>query len=134
MVKLFNRLYEPTSGQILLDGRPLSAYKVADVRRSMAILRQDHMPYPVSIRENIEFGLPGCTLSREDVEDAARKGGAAKFIEKLDKKYDTVLHPTNLSEYHGDDNSEEEEQLKKLLDGVATWTNISGGECQRLAA
>lgn len=133
-VKLFNRLYEPTSGEILLDGRPLGDYKTADLRRSMAILRQDHNPYPVSMRENIGLGLPNRTVTDEDIEAAARKGGAAKFIEKLDKKYDEVLQPVSLSDYYTVDDSKEDEELKKHLEGVEKWTNVSGGESQRLAA
>lgn len=133
-VKLFNRMYEPTSGTILLDGRPLGDYKVADIRRSMAILRQDHAPYPVSLRENIALGRPGEDVSEDEVISAARHGGAASFVEKLERRYETVLHPVTLADYYMADDEKDEEELKKQFEGLEKWTNISGGESQRLAA
>lgn len=132
-VKLFNRIYEPTTGEIFLDGRPISDYKLADLRRTMSILRQDHSPYPVNLRENIALGLPGRNVSTEEVHEAAKKGGAAKFIEKLDKGFDTVLVSDKLSDYYvkGD---EGDEYLKSFLDNQNKCTDISGGESQRLSA
>lgn len=57
IIKLFNRLYDPSGGTIFLDGTPIQDYCIADVRRAMAVLRQNHIPYPLSIRENIALGL-----------------------------------------------------------------------------
>ncbi|KAI5121373.1 hypothetical protein M0805_001186 [Coniferiporia weirii] len=132
LIKLFNRLYDPTSGCIFLDGRPISDYRLADIRRTMAILRQDHYPYPVSLRENIALGLPGREVTQKEVESAMQKGGATNFISKLDKGLETVLHPVGLSDLFFRDG--EIPDLKSMLDGRDKSTEISGGESQRLAA
>ncbi|KAH8114590.1 P-loop containing nucleoside triphosphate hydrolase protein [Phellopilus nigrolimitatus] len=132
MIKLFNRLYDPSAGHILLDGIPLANYRLADIRRTMAILRQDHTPYPLTLRENIALGLPGRAISEEVLWDAARQGGAADFIMKLEKGMETVLHPVKLSTTNFPD--ETVADLKSLLDEEERTTDISGGERQRLAA
>ncbi|KAF8490889.1 P-loop containing nucleoside triphosphate hydrolase protein [Gautieria morchelliformis] len=58
LLKLFNRLYDPISGGISIDGTSLSSFVASDVRRSMAMLYQTYTHYPLSIRENISLGLP----------------------------------------------------------------------------
>ncbi|KAH8115858.1 P-loop containing nucleoside triphosphate hydrolase protein [Phellopilus nigrolimitatus] len=132
LVKLFNRLYDPSAGCVLLDGLPLAEYRLADVRAAMAMLRQDHAVYPLSLRENIAFGLPGHAASEEDVWDAARQGGAADFVEKLENGMETVLQPVDMASAYFPDEAIPE--LKALLDDKEKTTNISGGESQRLAA
>lgn len=136
IIKLFNRLYNPSSGTILLDGTPIQEYRVADVRRAMAVLRQDHTPYPLSLRENIALGLPERKIddeaSIEELEAAANQGGALGFINKLEKGMDTVLYPVKVSDAHFPGDTIED--LKALVDGKEKTTDISGGESQRLAA
>ena len=135
-IKLFNRLYNPTSGTILLDGVPIQDYRVADVRRCMAVLRQDHTPYPISLRENIALGLPECRIDEEftdkELKEAARKGGALGFIEKLENGLETILHPVKISDTHFPGDTIDD--LKALVEGREKTTDISGGESQRLAA
>lgn len=101
IIKLFNRLYDPSGGTIFLDGTPIQDYRIADVRRAMAVLRQNHIPYPLSIRENIALGLSERRVNDDallgELEEAADQGGALSFIKKLDKGMDTVLKPVTLT-------------------------------------
>ena len=135
IIKLFNRLYNPSSGEILLDGVPIESYRIADVRRCMAILRQDHTPYPLSLRENIAFGLPNSMDNGGNeimIEEAAKKGGAFSFITKLRNGMDTVLSPVKISSTHFPGKAVDE--LKDMIDEKEKNIDISGGENQRLAA
>ena len=56
LVKLLARLYDPTEGQILLDGVDLREYDVDDLRREIGVIFQDYMRYDMLVRENIGFG------------------------------------------------------------------------------
>jgi len=56
LVKLLARLYDPTEGQILLDGTDLREYDVEDLRREIGVIFQDYMRYDLLVRENIGFG------------------------------------------------------------------------------
>ena len=56
LVKLLTRLYEPTSGQILLDGVDLRDYDLDDLRREIGVIFQDFMRYDLTVRENITVG------------------------------------------------------------------------------
>ncbi|KLO19102.1 P-loop containing nucleoside triphosphate hydrolase protein [Schizopora paradoxa] len=132
-IKLFNRLYDPTDGEILVDGLPLTSYKLKDIRRAMAILRQDHTSYPLSLRLNVALGSPDNEYpSDEELSNALRAGGADAFVEKLPKKLDTVLNPVKLCSLRF--RGETEEELKKMVDEKEKTTDVSGGETQRLAA
>ena len=91
LIKLLTRLYDPTEGEILLDGVNLKDYDVAELRRMFGILFQDFGKYAVSASDNIRFG----DLSHEDgggdVTHAAERSGADEFIRKLPAGYDTQL-------------------------------------------
>ena len=65
-MKLLARLYDPTEGQILLDGIDLREYDVEDLRREIGVIFQDYMRYDMFVRENIGFG------KIESLDDQAR--------------------------------------------------------------
>ncbi|KAH8111915.1 P-loop containing nucleoside triphosphate hydrolase protein [Phellopilus nigrolimitatus] len=133
-IKLLGRLHDPTGGQILLDGRPLASYKLSDVRNAIAILRQDHPVFPLSLRANIMLGQPNSerTLSDEDVAAAIRQGGAERFVQKLANGAETVLNPvkTATTYFVG----ETDPALKAVVEEREKTTDLSGGETQRLSA
>jgi len=132
-IKLFNRLYDPTEGEVLVDGLPLSSYKLKDVRRAMAILRQDHTSYPLSLRLNVALGCPDHEVpTEEELQKALQAGGAESFVEKLPKKLDTVLNPVKMAKLRSKGDTAEE--IKKVVEEREKVTNVSGGESQRLAA
>jgi len=92
LVKLLTRLYEPTEGQILLDGIPLEDYDLQDVRRHISVIFQDFMQYPMTVRENVGFGYIEDMENEERIRHAAQASGAAPMIEtELPQQYETIL-------------------------------------------
>ena len=69
IVKLITRLYDPTEGQILLDGVDLREYDLEDLYREIGVIFQDFMRYEMTARENIAVG------KIDEVEDLARVAG-----------------------------------------------------------
>ena len=86
---LLARLYDPEQGRVLLDGVDLRDLRLADVRRSVALVFEDTFLFSESVAENIRVGRP--EAADEDVERAAELAGAATFIAALPEGYDTVL-------------------------------------------
>ena len=133
-IKLFNRLYDPTEGEILVDDLPLSSYKLKDVRQAMAILRQDHICYPLNMRLNVALGCPDNeNPTDEELVKALKGGGADKFVEKLPKKLDTELHVNNNSYLTLAGQGVVSYDRKEMVYGEGI-NGMSGGESQRLAA
>ena len=96
LTKLLTRLYEPTRGEILLDGLPLSAYDPAELHDQVGVIFQDFVRYDMHADENIAVGrIAELEASPEaamgEVEDAARRSLAAEVIEALPEKYRTML-------------------------------------------
>jgi ATP-binding cassette, subfamily B, bacterial len=87
---LVARFYDPTSGQVLLDGRDARDCSLAWLRQQVGVLLQDTILFSGSVAENIAYGRD---VSRSDVERAAALAGAAEFIAALPDGYDTVLGP-----------------------------------------
>ncbi len=91
LVKLLTRLYEPTEGQILLDGVPLQEYDTLDVRRHISVIFQDFVRYEMAVRENVGFGYVEELDNEERIRLATAQSGAASMIEELPQKYETTL-------------------------------------------
>ena len=91
LIKLITRLYDPTEGVILLDGRDIRDYDVEKLYKVFGIIFQDFGKYAVEIRENIAFGDIQREINDDDVHRAAEESGANQFIEKLPKGYETPL-------------------------------------------
>jgi subfamily B ATP-binding cassette protein MsbA len=82
LVRLLPRLYEPTSGEVLLDGVPLRELKLADLRRQIAMVGQNVLLFDDTIANNIAYGaLAGA--SEEQIVAAARAANALEFIERM---------------------------------------------------
>lgn len=82
LVRLLPRLYEPTSGDVLLDGIPLRELKLADLRRQIAMVGQNVLLFDDTVANNIAYGaLAGA--SEERIAAAARAANALEFIERL---------------------------------------------------
>jgi ATP-binding cassette subfamily B protein len=89
LVSLLTRFYDPTSGQILLDGRDLRDYKVSDLRDQFAIVLQEPVLFSTSIAENISYAKPGASAAK--IKKAAIAANAHKFITALTEGYETQV-------------------------------------------
>lgn len=91
LIKLLAGLYAPTSGEILLDGRPLKSYPRPTLWRRFGVVLQDFVRYQFTARENVGLGLPEAMHDLERIEAAAVKGGADQTVETLPDGWDTQL-------------------------------------------
>src|SRR5580658_5013835 len=91
VVKLITRLYDPTEGQILLDGVDLREYSLEDLHREMGVIFQDFMRYEMTARENIAVGRIDVPHTEEEIRDAAHKSLAEGVIAKMTDGYDLML-------------------------------------------
>jgi ATP-binding cassette subfamily B protein len=92
LVKLLTRMYDPTAGQLLLDGQPLPAYDLHSLRRRTAVVYQDFAHFAITMRENIAVGaFAAGEQGTQDVERAARLAGAEEVAARLPRGYDTEL-------------------------------------------
>ena len=91
LIKLLTRLYDPTEGQILLDGVDLRDYALDDLRARVGVIFQDFVRYQTSARENIGFGQIGALDDVERLEVAAERGGADEVVAALPEGYDAML-------------------------------------------
>jgi ATP-binding cassette subfamily B protein len=89
LVNLLTRFYDPTAGEILLDGRDLRDYKLADLRNQFAIVLQEPVLFPVSISENIAYARPNAT--EKEIIAAAKAANAHDFITRLPHGYATLV-------------------------------------------
>lgn len=86
-VKLLERFYQPQSGEILLDGKPLINYKDQYLHDKIAVVSQDCLLFPRSVRENIKYGSEDA--SDEEMYRAAKQACAHEFITELSDGYNT---------------------------------------------
>jgi ATP-binding cassette, subfamily B, bacterial len=90
IVKLITRLYDPTEGQVLLDGVDLKEYRLEDLYREIGVIFQDFMRYEMTARENIAVGRIEEIDDLKMLETAARKSLADAVITKIGG-YDQML-------------------------------------------
>lgn len=91
LIKLITRLYDVSEGQILLDGIDIKEYEPTELYKLFGIIFQDFGKYAESVSDNIAFGNVNKEKNVNDIRDAAEKSGAADYINKLEKGYETPL-------------------------------------------
>ena len=91
IIKLLTRLYDPTSGTILLDGEDIRKYDLSQLYRIYGTIFQDFGRYAVSAEENIYYGNINAEIDEAGIRKAAASSGAADFIEKWPDQYKTPL-------------------------------------------
>ena len=91
LLKLLTRLYDPTEGTILLDGKDIREYDVTELYKTFGIIFQDFGKYAVSVSENISFGDHSKVSDAERIREAAVQANADDYICALPKGYDTPL-------------------------------------------
>ena len=110
IVKLITRLYDPTEGQVLLDGVDLREYDLEDLYREIGVIFQDFMRYEMTARENIAVGKIDEIENKPLLEQAAHKSLADEVVAKLGGGYEQMLG-------------------RRFEGGV----DLSGGEWQKIA-
>ncbi|TWJ04472.1 ATP-binding cassette subfamily B protein [Mucilaginibacter frigoritolerans] len=110
LVKLLARLYDPTEGRILLDGKDLRDYDLVDLRLNVGIIFQDYLRYQMTFAQNIAVGKISEQYNRPLIETSARQSLADVLAAKLPAAYDQQLG-------------------KRFAQGV----ELSGGEWQKVA-
>ena len=83
------RFYDPSSGKILIDGKDIKDFKLADYRAQFSIVLQEPVLFSTTIGENIRYGRPGAT--EQDIIEAAKAANAHEFIIKGKDGYDTAV-------------------------------------------
>lgn len=89
LIKLLQRLYDPTSGAVKWDGIDLREADLISLKKQIALVSQETILFNDTIRYNISYGRPDATA--EQIAEAARVAFAADFIEELPEKYDTLV-------------------------------------------
>lgn len=89
LVKLINRTYDVTQGQVLVDGLDVRDWNLAALRSQISMIEQDIFLFSRSVSDNIAFGKPGADSG--EIEGAARSAQAEDFIQSFDKGYETVV-------------------------------------------
>jgi ATP-binding cassette subfamily B protein len=89
LADLLRRFLEPDSGRILLDGRPLDEFLLADLRRRIVVVEHSPVLFRGSILDNLRYGHP--EVAEEDVRAAARRAGLAEFVQTLPNGYATQV-------------------------------------------
>ena len=110
IVKLITRLYDPTEGQVLLDGIDLREYNLEDLYKEIGVIFQDFMRYEMTARENVAVGRIEEIGDQDEIALAAHKSLADEVIAKLPRHYEQMLG-------------------RRFETGV----DLSGGEWQKLA-
>src|SRR6185436_10952125 len=89
LVKLINRTYDTSQGQVLVDGVDVRDWNLAALRSQISMIEQDIFLFSRTVSENIAFGKPDAT--KAEIEAAAKSAQADDFIQTFDKGYDTVV-------------------------------------------
>lgn len=89
LIGLLTRFYDPTAGQILLDGVDLRDYKLADLRNQFSIVLQEPVLFSTTVAENIAYARPAA--GEAEIVQAARAANAHDFITNLPDSYETQV-------------------------------------------
>jgi ATP-binding cassette subfamily B protein len=95
LVALVARLYDPSEGEVLVDGADVRSVDVGSLRREIAFVADDSFLFTASVAENIAYARP--EASREEVEEAARRAQADQFIRDLPGGYETRVGERGLT-------------------------------------
>jgi len=136
LVALLSRLYDPTSGEVLVDGVPLTEVDPADLRRRMGVVPQDSFLFSESIQRNIGLGLPELEVIREEAVEAEVIAEQAAEVEGIPEPaveadpYEAVVAAARIAQLH-DQIEEFPKQYHTPLG--ERGINLSGGQKQRAA-
>lgn len=89
IASLIPRLYDPSSGRVMIDGKDVKDFTLEGLRREIGFVLQDTMLFYGTVRENIAYGKPDAT--DKEILEAAKLANAHEFIIKLPQGYNTIL-------------------------------------------
>lgn len=116
LIKIISGLYQPTKGQVLVDGKNLAEYSVSSWHKHLAVLQQSYIEFRfANARDNIFYGDVSQPFDRKRFDDALDRSESRDFLEKLPKGVDTFVSPWMES------------------DDGQRGVELSGGQWQRLA-
>jgi ABC-type multidrug transport system fused ATPase/permease subunit len=95
LVSLISRLYDPSSGSVLIDGADVRGVDLRSLRHSVAVVSDDPFLFSATVAENISYARPGATLA--EIELAARRAQAQEFITRLPDGFQTLVGERGLS-------------------------------------
>jgi ATP-binding cassette subfamily B protein len=95
LVSLISRLYDPSEGQVLLDGADVREVDLASLRQAVAVVSDDPFLFSASVAENIAYGRPDASL--QEIEEAARRAQAYEFVARLPQGFQTRVGERGLS-------------------------------------
>ncbi|KAK0430914.1 P-loop containing nucleoside triphosphate hydrolase protein [Armillaria borealis] len=135
ILKLLSRFYDPTSGpeSILVDGIPVSRYRLTDLWRATATLTQDYSLFPLSLGEDIGLGYAERVNDAEMIDRVAHKGGASHCLKKLERGKETRLSTGNEA-YGYNLPDDPDHPLRIELENLRKNIELSDGETQRIVA
>jgi ATP-binding cassette subfamily B protein len=98
LVSLISRLYDVSSGQVLLDGADVREVSLRSLRRAIAVVSDDPFLFSASVAENIAYARAGgSSVTRAEIELAARRAQADEFVKRLPDGYDTRVGERGLT-------------------------------------
>ena len=89
IVSLIPRFYDPTSGQVVVEGADIRRYRLKSLRDQMSFVLQDTVLFRATIWENIAYGKPGAPS--KEIKRAAELANASEFIEEMPDGFDTMV-------------------------------------------
>lgn len=95
LVHLLVRVFEPPEGELLIDGRDVREYQLADLRRKIALVPQDGFLFSSTVRDNVAFGHPDATA--DDIVEATQRAGIYDEIMEMPHGFDTILGERGVS-------------------------------------
>lgn len=142
VLKLIMRLYDPTEGDVLLNGVNIKEFNIEDLRSAISVLFQDYTHFPVTIGENIGMGDPAFAHDMDRIEQAAKLGGALEFIQKRPEGFNEYLERP-VSDYYSTLPEGTKTLFGRPVDmsklrnvgrfSKTTSSGLSGGQMQRIA-
>ncbi|KAG6329948.1 hypothetical protein ID866_9142 [Astraeus odoratus] len=134
IIKLLSRFYDVDGGTILIDGIPIQEYRMAELRKGISMLSQEHRLFPLTVEENIAIGSPDPAAMQDTgkLKESMKLAGAEKIVDNFTDGMKTVLRP--ISEEYMSFSAYGNSTLEDIYNSCSKWKDISGGEKQRLVA
>ena len=89
LVSLIPRFYDPSAGEVRIDGQDIRNYSLQSLREQISLVLQESLLFSGTVRDNIAFGRPGA--SDEEITAAAVTANADEFIQRLPEGYETLV-------------------------------------------